>query len=459
MNEFNPSAVTIEEALIQSYDGKASLDISGLSIKMSLNSSVDAVAYQGSIQIFDAVGLLENNNFKIRGEEKLKLVLKTYDLKDTQPLELNVQVFKVTDIQPSEANDGIVYTLSFISQISYEASKRRIRSAFQNVSASTIAKQLFSKYFGQLSTGNTDNRTKEDLPFDGKKYRIKNTKGKTFYIQPTLGLLKAVIPNYIPTEAMSFLCSKSYSTKSPSCTYRFFETYDGFFYATDEFLIKRYIDNKDNIETFAYNPFNSLDPSEQELQVNTLETFTNPNRIDTSADLFSGGYRSKVIEVDLTRRRVRNFNFDYDKDAKYFDMSGNKRTKKGDVHTPDFIKDTFTEENSKRFLLFKDYYDDKTGSLRANQYYPEIIANRLSYGHHLNNTFVSATTKGRLDLRPGNVIDVIVEKLSALQNEKIQYNEQLSGKYMIKSVTHDIEENILTTSLGLVKYDWSGQYV
>lgn len=457
MSEFNPSKAIIEEAIIQSYDEKAQLDISGLSIKLSLDSSIDSVAYQGTIQIFDSLGLLENSEFKIRGEEKLKLVIQTYDLKDVEPLQLNVQVYKISGVQPSEANDALVYTLHFISQLSYKASQRRIRSSYSNVTASEIAKDIFSKYFGKIREGNGQQR--EEIPFGGKKFIITNSRNRFFYLQPSVGSLRAIIPNYIPTEAMVFIASKSYSTESPSCTYRFFETYNSFFYVTDEFLIERGNLNDEEVETFSYNPFNTLDPISPELQTSTFETFQNPSRVDTGSDIFSGGYKNKIIEVDLTRRRVRNLNFDYTKDAKYITMDGKQSSKKGEIHTPDFIKDTFTEENAKRFLLYKDYYDDKQGTLRANQYYPEIISNRLSYGHHLNNTTVTASLKGRLDIRPGDIIKVLVPQFVAAQNEKVQYNEQLSGKYLIRGVSHNIEENILTTSLTLVKFDWSGQYV
>ena len=47
------------------------------------------------------------------------------------------------------------------------------------------------------------------------------------------------------------LYSRSFSTSSPSCSFRFFETSDNYFFVSDEFLIKE-ANSKNKIKEFIY---------------------------------------------------------------------------------------------------------------------------------------------------------------------------------------------------------------
>jgi hypothetical protein len=462
MSEFNPSYAVIKEAIVESLDGNARQDLAPIVTDLELMQSINRSNWVGSITVLDATGSLENQGFKIRGEEELTLVIETFDLKMPEPLELRCQIISVTNVQPMENLTGLMFTLNFISRISYTSGLRRVRDSFRDLKSSEIAERIFRNYFGRLSdTTNAASVRRENIPFDGKKFQIRDSNNRHFYLQPSEGLMRAVIPSLMPSDAMEFLTKRSFSTNSPSCSYRFFETFSAFFFVTDEFLIRRGLDNTNDIEIFAYNAQNSMDPSNPEIQTNTFKTFSNSSRVNTASDVVSGAYRNRVVEVDLIRRRVRNIDFYYpeDGDGKYIDMSGRRNSLETDPHTREFMDETFTEENARRFLVFKDYYDDNGQSLRANQHFAEILQNRTVYEHRLGRTMVQATITGRLDLRPGSIIQVKVPKFTVVQNPESPYNEQLSGNYMIVSVSNQLRDNVLNTNLTLTKYDWSGDYI
>lgn len=460
MTEFNPAYATVKLAEIESFDGRARLDLSPSFIKLELSQSMGSIAYSGSITFLDTSGLLENAGFKIRGEEKLKLEIETHDRKMKDPLELHVQVISVTDVEVTDNQAGVQFTLNFISQLSYKVGTRRVRDSYYDLSASDTVKKVFEKYFGKLSkTENASNKIRESLPFKGKKYQLKETKGRNFYLQPTAGLLRVCIPSLVPSEAMSFMARRSFSEDSPSCSFRFFETFENFFFVTDEFLIQRGLTNAQRIEQFSYNASNSQDPMYPEMQTNVFKTFRQNSRVDTSADMRNGAYTNKVFEIDLTRRRAKQIDFNYTKDANYTDMAGKKSSINSSPHTKEFVEETFTKENAKRFIVFKDYYDESGSTLRANQYFPEIIQNTVVYGHHLFNTSLDVTIQGRLDLRPGDIIKVRIPNFSMVKNGEAPFNKQLSGNYMIYNCSNMLSENQLTTSLTIVKYDWSGDFI
>ena len=461
MSDFNPSYGSWKTVIVKSFDGVAEMDITGMVTEVQIIQSMGSPLYRGSLRVLDTVGLLENKGFKIRGEESLELVLETKDLKQSRGpnglVEIRAQVISVDNVDVTENGTGLIYTLQWISESSYKVGKRRIRAPFKDRKASDVVEAIFKKYFYRLSKVRRSGDN-EIIPFGATKYQMAGTDGRHFYLQPTEGDLRCLIPNMDPTGAMKFLTNRSYSKDSPSCSFRFFETIDGYFYVTDEFLVKRGTENNQIVEEFSFNPLNSMDPSLPEMSTNTFGTFKIPNRVDTASDMRSGAYKNEVHEIDLTRRRAVVKSFDYLDNAKYFDMSGQRVKPREGRHSPEFIRDTFTEENTKRFIVYKDYYDQSGPTLRSNQYFTEIIQNQSMYASHLMNTMVTATITGRMDLRPGNLISVRVPSFKVQTNPESPYNEQLSGNYLIYSVGSSFKENILNTTLTLIKYDWSGSY-
>lgn len=448
MEDFSPSNCEILEAKIKSHLKDKETDIFPIIGKIGFSQSITQVAWTGSARIYDTTGLLES--FPLRGEEELFLRLVSNDTK--YEVSLSCQIYKIDNMKTMESNNGVMYTIHFISKTSYESGKRRIINSFKDVSGSDIVKQIFKKYFAELKPASE----KEILPFGTNKYKLNDTynRNRRLYIQPTQGFMRVVIPNYGSGAAMNFIAGKSYSTTSPSCSYKFFETFEGYHFVTDEFLIKKAIENKKVINLF-YDTFVSLDPKKVLEQVDTIETFTNTNRVDVAKDTHSGGYMNKVIEIDYVRRKVTENIFDFSNSAGYIDTTGNVTTISNDIHTEDFIKDSFTEENSMRMLVYKDYSQegDIPGTLRADQYYNEIISRRISNQHHMSSIGVSIGMKGRLDIAAGNLININASAFSG-SSDKTD-NDQIGGYYLVQAVTHTIDKSVLTTEARLIKYDWS----
>lgn len=445
---YNPSQARITKALVTSFSGR-SIEITTSIGGFEITHSMDMVGYRGHLRVLDSVGLLEN--FALRGEEKLDLEILSTDI--NTKVNLKAQIYKIDNVTAGQSSDRLYYKIHFVSRVNYEASKKKVIMPFEDESASYAAEQIFRKYFSELDELGSAN----PLPYNVKAYTIKDDRQRNFYIQSTEGKLKAIIPNYTPTEAMHFMAQRSYSTDSKSSSFKFFETYDSFYYVTDEFLIKRAIEDESNIIDLIYLPTVSLDPRDASVHIKLIESFKNDKRVDTATDLASGGYANKAIEIDLVRRNVVERVFKYTDYLEYSGMDGNIVKLGDDVHTPEFIDSTFNENNAKKFMIFRDFSrpGDNPQTIRADQYYTEIASNRMFYNHHLGTTMLTVGLKGRLDIQAGKMVKIDAPEFNTAEGKGKDFNKQLSGRYLVNTVVHELDGNILKTQLKLVKYNWS----
>lgn len=443
-----PSRVTVNKALLSSYDGTKTETIAPLITEINISQSIDNTAFRGSIKIRDSVGLLEK--FPLRAEERLILEIQSNDLITKKRLDL--QIFKIDNVSVTDTNDGVSYYIHFVSKITFESSRRKIIRSFNNKSVNQIVRVLFNDYFNRIE------KTNDLLPLGGQKYNIKDSNERSLIIQPTENLFSCVVPNYTPSEAMYFLATRAYINtidSLSSCTYRFFETLDEYFFVSDEYLIKKAIEN-DEVVQLVYSPIVSKDSRDIKQQILSVEVLENQKRADTSSDLYSGGYTNKILELDLIRGEARNIHFDYLQDGNRFtETSGNQNDERSRVHTDRFTRDTFTRENAKPHIIFRDYADegDISGTLKGEQYLAEITSRRIAYHHHLNNTVVSVSLSGRLDFKPGQIVNIEIFELNSA--DKKSRNPQLSGNYLVHTTNHNIQGDELNTSMKLIKYDWS----
>lgn len=465
MADFNSARCDVLDAELLPYgkEGKKPINIADMVGSFTIAQSIDQVSLTGSIDVLDGVGLLEN--MPLRGEESLFLKIKCYDL-DTE-INLKTRIYKIEGVGVTDTIKQTIYTLHFVSETSFNAGLRRFISAFREKPSSTIAKEIFQKYFGTITPYVSDKTVAEKLPEGSLKYDLVDDKSviekrkRNFYIEQTKRNLHVTIPNYTPTEAMSFLCRRTFRNDgNTASSFRFFENYDGYFFVSDEWLTERgaknVLPNTPNKNIFVYNPYSVVDPLYADEQIRSLISFSNPKRVDVGKELGGGAYKNTVIEYDLLRHSINTTTYDYNNSKKgtvFTGMKGNSA--KADIHTKDFIDNIFTPENSKRFVIFKDFTNKESGSgqYKNDMNIKEIAARRTMYHHHLNATMVSAATRGRLDLQAGQVIDVRITQADNGLNE--QQNKNLSGKYLIHSLIHKMQDGDLTTSMNLIKYDWT----
>lgn len=414
-----PGYYRLEKAIIANYSGKQ-IDIQNLIPRIDIIESLDNDSIRGSVDVIDMIGFMQD--FPLRGEESLQLVLR--DPLKTEKI-FDLFVYKIDNVQIRPSNDGVTYTMHFTSYARFKAGLRRIVAPYETA-ISVIAQDIYDKYYGDL---------------------------RPIVVEPTEGTFRCVIPNYTPMQAMNFLATRAYSTQSPSCSFRFFENSEGFYFVSDEFLVKTALENNgEKIKEYTFDI--NIDNSGEEFirQMQNLKEMVNVERADSLGDLYSGAYTNNVVELDLMRKRVVDNRYVYkDERDRYIQFDENSQ----DVHSEEFINDVFVEENERKFLVVRDYgaLGDEPSNVRGEQYLAEITSNRLAYRHHLKHTTVNAVAYGRLDLKVGDVINLLVTEFTSDSDKKS--NPQLSGNYLLHTLRHSFNNDVYEIAMQLVKYDWS----
>lgn len=479
MEKFNPGICEVQKALLipfgETEDSDAARDITGLIANYTIIQGIDRVSLSGNIFVVDKIGLLER--LPIRGEEELHFEIKSFDFATVRSIK--ARIIKIDDVEPAPDGNGVGYTLHFISKRSYDANINYLITSFNGVKGHEAVRKIFEKNYSPagLQEKPETNKAGEKIgqPEGTKRFELLSEKGRYFYRQETRGNMKLTIPRYTPSEAIKFISRKSFSDLNPSCTYRFFETFDGFYFVTDEWLHDK-ARIKGNTKILNYFQFSSRDPEDAAAQVSTIQSFRNPRRANVAEEMINGAYRNSVIEIDLLRHVVKRYDYDYlETDAQFIEsnkdninLSKVKKVKQkfktsnagtatlsSDIHSEEFIKQTFNKNNAKRFMIIRDYTEKESGSgpSKDETFYRQSAAFRTMYSNHLNATQVTISLKGRLDLEPGEVVNINVRELDAGGESKP--NRQLSGRYLIRTVVNNVEGNVLETVCQVSKYDWS----
>ena len=454
---FNPSRCEIISAELipfgKNIGAENNPNISALIAAFDISQSIVNSAISGTLEVFDGIGILEN--LPIRGEETINLTIKAYDLQTE--VDLLCQIYKVDSVEVTSEQNGLAYTLHWVSKTSYEASKRSFIKGYINKSASSIVKDIFKNYYhGQveLPAYTTPDDRKEDFPENTLKFNLGNDKGRKLFIEETSDPLQITIPDMSPAQAIQFVARRTFG-KQPNAgsSFRFFETYRGFYFVSDEWLYE--YGRRNGASIFQYGSFISLDPEHASEQITSLSHFGNPSRVDVGSEMASGAYKSTVLEIDILKRTAKRYNYKYeDFLTKFKDSTGNNATIKNDKHTQGFIDATFTDENARQYMIIRDYKDDTSSKgFRSETNFRNLAAQRTFYKNHAAATAVSAVTEGRLDISAGDIIRIntLAKNISSDKED----NPQISGRFLVSGVQNSVSDGVLKTAMSLFKYDWS----
>jgi hypothetical protein len=464
----NPS-YSITKAQLRLYGAKSAsvlgggraqdfVDISEMIIKCVITQSIESPSISIIFTVTDAIGLLENA--PLRGEETIDFSIKTHDT--GTEVDLKLVVYKIDGFTVNDGQDKASYELHCITSTTFAASQKEIVAAFKGTS-NQIASDIYSNYNAGVSPSSPNylDENNKVFPFASAKFNNQED-NRFFYVQPGTHIHKLTIPRYRPAKALKFLASKTYSSEAKGTSFRFFENLLGHYFVTDEFLLARG-ETRNSEESSAislfYSPIASSDPKYVEDQISRIDNLVQTSKADTPSAMYGGAYKSEVLEIDLINRKTNLKRFDINKDGTNFiDSSGTTRKLSNDPHTEEFANDVFNFDISKRFHVIKTYQEPGdlmfAGGLQNDLYVSEIIQRRAAYNYHLHSHPVIINLKGRLDITAGRILDLDVQGFMS-DNRADRDNNQLSGRYLVHSISHECKDDIVTTSARLSKFDWS----
>jgi hypothetical protein len=424
----------------------------------------------GTARFVDSVGLLSGGDGRdpLRGEEQI-----IFEIADSKMINENGGtqggivdepyrfvgfIYKIDNVQTKEINDAVTYDVHFVSYQSFKAGTKEIIRAFIDERVSDIVKKLFRDYYG-VDPDEPDSRISNIMGF-------RDVEPKRLFLEETEGLYRCIIPKMRPEEAMAFLSKRSYSTSSPSCLFRFFESSRGYHYVTDEELIRIAEADRDRRFEFTYLDAipNTLEYFDQ--QLDNFEVIENTKRVNSLDDIYNGAYRNKVYEIDILSRRLNLLDdtnqYDYFRDGKYQQPPAFEQLAQ-DRHTENFINSIHTgdEDVQKQWLVVQNYTEgEKSGenAMQAETFYADIISNRTAYGKHIESITVNASGPGRLDVTAGDIINLTVQEFEFADGGNggtFKENKHLTGEYIVRSVTHSMDKEEMSNTYTLIKRDWT----
>lgn len=446
-----PGYYEITEALLSSeFDSKTYINIAGLIPSFQIIESMNNDSIRGSAIIHDSVGLLET--WPLRGEESLLL-----RMKDSFGEEVTYEMFiyKIDEVKYNNDGTMIYYTIHFVSNQRYKAGLKRLIKSYEKP-ASEIAKDIFGEFNRRTARPSDVNGFPGSTVIDQGSEEFKE-----LVVDETDGIIKCIIPNYTPMQAYRFLCDRSTSKKYKSCSYRFFERKDAFYFVTDEYMMEK-AENENKIFKFTSA---AIPRSEGNfaLEMNNLQSISSPNKVNTIADVTSGAYKAQAIVLDVLfgRANIKQNKtiYDYNPDD-YFRFkdpdSSSGKEERTDKHTQTFIGQNLNEENCKKFLIIKDYDDKNGGVLPGNKFYPDIVLNRNAFKNHLSNVTLTAVGHGRFDITCGDVIHLRLSSSGAYaEGDQKQLNKHLRGTYLVQDLTRSFNQELAKNIYILVKRDWA----
>jgi hypothetical protein len=417
------------------------LDPASFVPKFTIVESIDSPMIYGDMIVFDTTGILES--YPLRGEEIIEMEIEDSlyqsdeNIKNKRRYEFFL--YKIDGVAANEQNTVLIYKVHFVTYQHFRASTRKITRAYKDKPITAIVSEIFNEFYSEPVI---------DIDLDTLTTPSpRNPLNSTLISTNTDGVVRCIIPNLTPPEALIFLNKRAHSLDNNSCSFRFFQNSDHFYFISDEELYKK---SKDSPYTFSYGILTQQGPQNFIPIMNNLFSLQNPFRFDTFNDMFQGAYHNKVLEIDINKRKVNlydedpegNTNFVYDVNDYQDDES--KAGTYIERHSQEFKDEYFTPEIQKKFMFVKNYDDfESTAStqLRGESYFTKIIQNRTAYRSHLNSIAVQAVGPGRMDICAGDIVDLRIEELNGETEKRFVENKQLSGRYIVRDVSKSFDSS------------------
>ena len=418
----------ITKCTLTKWDGSDPVAFGDLVIEFHFLESIEEQAVRGHLAVLDAVGLLDD--YPIIGEEFVEI---SYTDSYQRELTQKFHVYSVTEGDIDNQGQKQLYHLNIHSLDFIKTESVEIRKSYRGPISSSV-QDIFDEYF--------------DLG------------GKGLEIEETTNEATIVVPSLTPWSAINLLAKKSFSDKSESSHYIFFESRVGYHYKTYEYLFQegRVLatigteDGANSTRSFKY--YEPRLESRDRLIANmqTIRDIRIQTRFNLIDDLRSGSMLSEVTTLDPATQTANTVIYQYDEQFDEF-VHTDERSKK--PHTSDFLKDYFDSEDNirARFVLF----DDTTRVPKGEgTKYNEIMPRRVSSFGMMNRITITATIYGRNDLFVGDMIHIDLPQFKTA-TESSEVNRNLSGFWLIKNMSHVMKETVWNSHLILVKDSYRGE--
>tara|TARA_R100000234_G_C5003143_1_gene181254 strand:+ start:292 stop:1707 length:1416 start_codon:yes stop_codon:yes gene_type:complete len=445
--QLRPGAINIKSVEISNYrrgdlnDAQARRqgsmkDITRIIAKLSIIEDIRSPTLKLKLGIKDATGFAET--FPIVGQEIIKITTRESSAFNEEVVE-KVMTFYVTNYPnfgKSHTNENIsAYTIEGISKHAYISGFKKISRSYNNPSSAEILNIFMN-----------------DLDFPLEKINL--------FFEEDISKSKGVINIQSPLKAADFFRKAAYdSTGSP---FFLFETLDG---VINFISLKRMISESSMGEYKEVRGFNSIPETEQEFneQKHRIINITSNLNLSGYKKGRAGAFSSENNYLDWSNKSYNTFNYNYmtdldeettlednkiiSSDFKISDQGANKALNELPSAAIHYIA-----KNDESFTGLNNY-----GSTVSKQYHKLKAHSALLSTHNHVLTLIGDTK-----LNAGKVIDILIpssiepaNRTSVGMTDAPEADPNLSGKYLITTVIHKIENGKYFSTVQVVRDSFS----
>lgn len=398
--------VEIQVCELRNFKGK-SLDITSLMQGFEIFEDMFSSILYGRITLVDTQDLKEN--FPLIGEETVRLKFKTAE-SGFEWIDKEFSIITPGTPGESDQSAGATNVLSFISE---EMLLNRT--------------QLVSRSFKNMNPGDIVSMVIKDLP-----------SAKTVDAEPTFGIQTYVSPNLHPFELISSMCSRAKSKEFiDSSGFLFYESLDGFVFKSLDFMISNGIEHKYNFSKKGYAT------DEEENRFYSISNYALQSAPNVLECINSGMYGNTTYSFNIQDRLYSVIQYNYFDDADY------KKTVHLEGSNPDLRFQTsrfkYADRVQQSMLKFVPRYS-------GDQFKDSNISVRYSQMSQILNGFkITVEINGNSNLRVGHRFDIDMPSRLSDDRQTQKRNLFISGKYLVTSVRHLVENDKYTCYVELTK--------
>ena len=375
------------------------IDITALVEQFNIYEDITSPFIFGDITIIDGLSLITKLPFT--GKEFVEISYRSSFLEETQLLKF--ECYRLSNVQENGADNSQMYTLYFSTSEFIQNHRNKILMSYDD-RHDNIIRKIFDNY---LKVGDST----LTIPEPCEDYET------------------IVIPNKTPVGAINQIIRRSRCSKNiEECSYIFYSRMgEGFFLTTLGYLSEKQEKFKYSRTYTDYvtstNDKNILKP------IFTIDTFVIENALNTIESMGTGRHISSLNTLDPHTRsydsRVYDISTEFDKTRhveKY--IPGDQNMLSGSIDANLTYHPIMENRNEGHIDYTSDIY------LKRNAQLSQFDSHR-----------VVISVPGNSDLHAGDVIRIEIPGKDAPREGKKEFDERNSGRYLVRSVRHQIAKN------------------
>ena len=395
----------VESILLKTPELEGPIDITALVETFDIYEDIFSSFVSASFTITDGLSLI--SKLPIIAQEAITVSFRSSFSEKLVTVQL--MVYKVSSISENTNDMTQIYTL-------FACSAEMIRSKKEKVSRS------FSS---------THDEMVETIYNDLMRVEYKRGPKRLYIPEKCNDIETLIIPLYNPVRAISWISTRARNIQNiKECSFIFFERMgQGFVYATLGWLSEQ--ESKFHY-TRTISQFYTADGRKDSISpIFTIDQYSVDNDLDKMNSMVNGQYRSSLNTYDPTTRKYESRIFSSESE---FDLTRHVE--------PANCSDTFDETVLSSPSCNIGFYPISEGRIEGEvDFTPDVYLSRNSQIAQFKSNCTKISVPGNSDLHAGDVVTLSVPSKEAPRDGKKSEDIYRSGRFLVKSIRHNVIRN------------------